>query len=82
MSKTDKERDRLFKKYPYIVAWGQLMGSYGYYIQDQCEKAEEDKAVFTACYYNSTDNRWVLLENLREGLKNELEDYKNGIRGL
>lgn len=33
--KDDKEFNRLVTKYPYIVAWCKMLGSYKYYIHNQ-----------------------------------------------
>jgi hypothetical protein len=40
----------LRKKYPYLVAWCRMMGSYDYYIQDQLQKAEETNAPHDCIY--------------------------------
>ena len=40
----------LREKYPYIVKWGQMMGSYDYYIDNQCSKADSENAPGNAIY--------------------------------
>lgn len=37
-------------KYPYIRAWGQIMGSHAYYINDRIEDAQLDGAPENAVY--------------------------------
>ena len=44
--------------YPYIRAWGEILGSSSDYIRQQTERARRDRAPYTATYYTtSTDNR-------------------------
>lgn len=72
---------QVMQKYPYIVAWGKMMGSFRYYIINQCWKANDENAPVDSCYFSSTDNKWSCLSKMREELQKELEEYKNGIRG-
>lgn len=58
-------------KYPYIVAWGHMMGSFDYYINDECERANADGAPSTAIYEESSpDNnvrhshKWVTFDEV------------------
>lgn len=71
----NSERDRLFKKYPYIVAWGQLLGSHGYYIEEQCRTAEKENASKDATFRND-DGTWKVLSECREDTQKELEQHK------
>ena len=41
--------------YPFIRAYGQIMGSYSYYIEDQLRKAKEDNAPADAWSYEDPD---------------------------
>lgn len=43
--------------YPYIRAWGQLLGSYEYFIEAQIERAQEDNAPDDAVYVDQ-EGRW------------------------
>ena len=72
---------QVMQKYPYIVAWGKMMGSFRYYIVDQCWKADDQKVREDACYWSDTDTKWKYLSDMREELQKELEEYKNGVRG-
>lgn len=48
----------LVNKYPYIVRWCRIMGSYEYYLMSQLEKAETTKAPTNATYYCDTLKKW------------------------
>lgn len=76
----NRERDRLFKKYPYIVAWGQLLGSYGYYIEKQCRTAEKDNAPSDSIFRND-DGTWRILSECKKETQDEVEQYKLGHKG-
>jgi len=53
-----KERE----KYPAIVAWGAMMHSYNYYIDDQVALAARDKAPRLAVFRKQS--RWVTLKEV------------------
>lgn len=74
------ERDRLFKKYPYVVAWGQLLGSRGYSIERHCREAEKDGMGQDAVYKNG-DGSWRVLSELKDESQEELEQYVAGHKG-
>lgn len=38
------------KKYPYIWAWGMIMGSFPYFMEGESDKAEAEKAPRTSIY--------------------------------
>lgn len=62
--KTDKQViNRLSKRFPCIVKWGQHIGSYDYYIANQLLKAEKDNAPKTA-YTHWDDAGWLDAENV------------------
>lgn len=48
--------------YPYIRAWGRMMGSHSYYVDDQVEKARRNKAPQNAVYYNI--NSWQTFDKV------------------
>jgi hypothetical protein len=61
----------LLVKYKYIVAWGRYMGSMDYYILDQIELAETDKAPVDAIYRrselaNSVTARWQTVDGIQD----------------
>lgn len=68
----------LLKVYPYIVAWGQSLRSFGYYIEDQVSKAIIDEAPKDAIYYNDSTEKW---EVVPEHHKADLDRYINGEAG-
>lgn len=63
--------------YPYILAWGQHMGSHGHYIKEQVKLAIEDKAPKDAIYKRD-DGTWATLAD--PITKSELDAYLNGTR--
>jgi hypothetical protein len=75
------KENKLFSKYPYIVAWGQKLGSFRYYVDIQCNKANQDNAPEDAIYYSDTDKRWHRKSECREELQKELDEYVTGKRG-
>jgi hypothetical protein len=66
----------LRSKYPYIVRWGRMMGSYDYYIDNQCAQAEEDKAPTNAIYKRSDGWRTT------DGITNEQTRHTLGLEPL
>lgn len=73
-SQEDKEeQERLYKKYPYIVAYGRFMQSMDYYIVGQCAEAEDDGAPDDAYYKDS--HGWRTVEEAPKHLKTQLEKY-------
>lgn len=59
----------LKKKYPYIVAWGKMMGSMNYYIEDMLRQAERDGAPEDATYLKNinSDNatgKWSTMDGV------------------
>jgi hypothetical protein len=50
--------------YPYIRAWGWMMGSLPYYIDEQVKLARQDKAPQTATYRND-DGSWNTIEGCK-----------------
>ncbi len=69
------------KKYPYIVAWGQLMGSFGYYIVNECRKAEIANAPEDAYSFSEHKNEWSKYTTAPAEVKRELDAYKSGEKG-
>lgn len=50
--------------YLYIRAWGKMLHSFDYYVQEQVRKAREDKAPEDATYFNGTEWRcWSDMED-------------------
>jgi hypothetical protein len=72
---------QLVKKYKYIVAWSQMMGSFGYYIDEQLEQAQRDKAPVNAIYYSTTEKQWQTTDNLPKSKIEELDEYIAGTKG-
>lgn len=59
----------LRKKYPYIVAWGKMIGSMDYYINDMVRQAEKDGAPEDATYVKNvtSDNatgKWSTMDGV------------------
>jgi hypothetical protein len=50
-------------EYRHIRAWGRMMGSRDYYIQDQIEQARKDKAPQDAIYRTS-EGRWRVFSDV------------------
>lgn len=50
--------------YPYIKAWGRLLHSAPYYIEDQIRRARETHAPRTAIYWHE-DEGWHIYENIK-----------------
>lgn len=72
---------KLADTHPYIVAWGQLMGSYGYYIERQVMQARVDGAPKNATFYSDSDKAWRTTDGMRTDLKWELDQYLAGTKG-
>jgi len=58
--------------YLYIRAWGKLLGSFDYYIENEVCKARKDNAPQTAIYRND-DKTWQTVENVCEETKRQVE---------
>jgi hypothetical protein len=78
LNKIPKEYRALAEKYPYIVAWGMMMQSYGYYIAGELQAAEKTHAPSDAIYMNHEKDSWSTPHN---DLKKELDAYLNGTKG-
>jgi hypothetical protein len=76
--KIPNNEHELFSQYPYIYAWGYMLGSSNYYIANQCTEAKFNNVSSEACYYNTSEARWVLKSELRPALQEELEGFKYG----
>jgi hypothetical protein len=55
-----------FDDYPYIVAWGRMMGSHRPYIRQQVEQARADGAPPNAIYRRD-DGTWAITEEILRG---------------
>lgn len=60
---------QLAKKFPYIVAWGHMMGSMDYYIDNQLLSAEASGAPEDAIYVKNKDadtgiGKWATLDGV------------------
>lgn len=58
--------------YPFIRLWGQLMGSFSYYIQDQLERARQTNAPRTATFERTLaggakSGEWATVEGIQDG---------------
>ncbi|ORW08468.1 MULTISPECIES: hypothetical protein [Mycolicibacter] len=51
--------------YPYIRLWGQRMGSFQYYIDDQIEQAREDGAPANATH-RYLDGTWATTDDITD----------------
>ncbi len=58
-----KPETNLWDQYKYIVAWGKMLGSYAYYIEDQIRNAIAENAPYTAIY--NRDGRWITYEEIQ-----------------
>lgn len=56
---------KLHEKYPAIWAWGRMMGSYGYYMEAESERAERDGAPRLATYKDSQTGEWHTLDGAK-----------------
>lgn len=54
-------------EYPWIVAWGRMLGSYPYYIDQQVAQARHDGAPNTAIYKDSTGT-WQTTDDITSEL--------------
>jgi hypothetical protein len=52
------------KAYKAIRLWGENLGSYEYYIENQQRRAAEDGAPVDAIYFNDTLKRWMYVRDL------------------
>lgn len=57
--------ESLRKKYRHIVAWGSMMGSYAYYVNDQVARAEADGAPENAVFYSTDEDRWKTYDEVK-----------------
>ena len=62
------------EKYPFIRAWGKMLGSFDYYIEMQKKDAAEDGAPADACYKDSNGS-WRRYTELAEQVQKEVERY-------
>jgi len=76
----DKRFDQLKKKYPYVYAWGKLMGSYNYYIENQMELAEKENAPKNATF-RKDNGGWNTTTHLQPHTIAELNEYIAGTKG-
>lgn len=59
------------KNYPFIRAWGKIMGSFDYYIDDQIEEAVEDKCPQNVVYKDG--DIWKTIDDIsNQKIKMEL----------
>jgi len=49
------------RDYKHIAAWGKMMGSHRYYIDQQQAMAASDNAPIDAVYYNDRDKKWTVI---------------------
>lgn len=79
------EEAKLMKEYPYIVAWGQMMGSYRYYVVNQVRQAKEDNAPPRAVYKNKdhaeSKTGWVTIDECCKPTQYEIDAYIKGHKG-
>jgi hypothetical protein len=52
--------------YPYIRAWGRMMGSSPVYVERQVERARRDRAPADAIFYGR-DRRWHQFRHVNSG---------------
>jgi len=50
--------------YNAIRAWGQILGSYQYYTEDQIETARADNAPNNAIFKNYTTGKWDTINDI------------------
>jgi hypothetical protein len=51
--------------YLHIAAWGSWLHSNGYYVQQEQNRAAQDKAPVNAIYYSPDEGRWVTVDEIR-----------------
>jgi hypothetical protein len=75
----------LAKKYPYIVAWGKMLGSFESYIEDHLITAELEQAPATAIY-SMAEGGWKTISDVtnehtaeycRSYVKENFPDFEN-----
>ncbi len=54
------------KPYHYIVAWGLVMHSFGYYVSEQIVKARTQNAPEDAIYFSTESMRWVTFTDIKQ----------------
>lgn len=64
----------LSTKFPYILAWGRMLGSRDYYIANELIEAQQDNAPKDALYQRE-DSTWSRAENLAADALEMLEPY-------
>lgn len=57
--------------YPYIRAWGQLLGSGQYYIDQEVELARKEGAPADAIYHNREDSYWARFADIADSNPNK-----------
>ena len=57
--------------YKFIAAWGQNMGSYQYYIQNQQAEALADGAPITVIY-KAHNGRWVTVDECEDSVEENI----------
>lgn len=77
--KGETDYQKNVKKYPYVYAWGRLMGSFHYYIEQQLEAAVKDKAPENAIY-KKDDGTWATTEGLIKSAMFNLDNYVREIK--
>ena len=50
--------------YKSIAAWGKMLSSMNYYIEQQQIKASKDNAPIDAIYYSQDEKRWICVSDL------------------
>jgi hypothetical protein len=68
-------------EYLYIRAWGRMLNSAAYYVQDQVEKARRDKAPANSIYYDDKKKEWRTFDDItnsmtRFTLQNILDQFE------
>ena len=71
------------KDYIFIKIWGELLGSYPYYINVEQKRAAEEGAPLRATYYSDMTKRWHTIDEVQnEARRNSIialakNDYPN-----
>jgi len=61
-------------EYPYIVKWGRMLHSFGYFIESEIEKARRVNAPVTAVY-QASDGTWITMEDLPDEIRQRVHSY-------
>lgn len=74
--KTIEEKNRVLAKYPYIVAWGKILGSNSWFVEEQCRKADKENAPTDATHQKFDSDGWSRIGELSADMQAQLKNLK------